>query len=158
MTESIQILLVLLAVQVLFDLYARSAVTAAAFDAARVVAGSDAGGTPRSQSQAELDARPIKEIADRATGAATVATYTVAHGRDGGADWGLAVCDLPDGRRTVVRYKGRVDRTAQQPIQLMQLPTLAFPSHPLPLTLVPNSPPMEQEEPFTIGYRSVASI
>ena len=31
------LLLVLLAVQVLFDLYARSAVTAAAFDAARVM-------------------------------------------------------------------------------------------------------------------------
>jgi hypothetical protein len=51
------LLLVLLAVQVLFDLYARSAVTAAAFDAARVVAGADAGGTATSQSQAELDAR-----------------------------------------------------------------------------------------------------
>jgi hypothetical protein len=51
------LLLMLLAVQVLFDLYARSAVSAAAFDAARVVAGSDAGGTPTSQSQAELDAR-----------------------------------------------------------------------------------------------------
>jgi len=56
--------------------------------------------------QAELDARPIKEIADRATGAATVATYTVAHGRDGGADWGLAVCDLPDGRRCYARMSG----------------------------------------------------
>lgn len=51
------LVLLLLAVQVLFDLYARSAVTAAAFDAARVVAGSDAGGSPSSQSQAELDAR-----------------------------------------------------------------------------------------------------
>lgn len=51
------LLLVLLAVQVLFDLYARSAVSAAAFDAARVVAGSDAGGSSTSRSQAELDAR-----------------------------------------------------------------------------------------------------
>jgi hypothetical protein len=51
------LLLVLLAVQVLFALYARSAVSAAAFDAARVVAGSDAGGSSTSQSQAELDAR-----------------------------------------------------------------------------------------------------
>jgi hypothetical protein len=51
------LLLILLAVQVLFDLYARSAVSAAAFDAARVVAGSDASGTPTSQTQAELDAR-----------------------------------------------------------------------------------------------------
>lgn len=51
------LVLVLLAVQVLFDLYARSAVSAAAFDAARVVAGSDAGGTPTSRGEAEQDAR-----------------------------------------------------------------------------------------------------
>jgi hypothetical protein len=51
------LLLLLLAVQVLFDLYARSAVGSVAFDAARVVAGSDAGGSATSQSQAELHAR-----------------------------------------------------------------------------------------------------
>jgi Flp pilus assembly protein TadG len=51
------LVLLLLAVQVVFDLYARSAVTAAAFDAARVVAGSDANGSPAAQSQAELAAR-----------------------------------------------------------------------------------------------------
>jgi hypothetical protein len=51
------LLLLLLAVQVLFDLYARSAVTAAAFDAARVVAGSDAGASQSSQGEAEADAR-----------------------------------------------------------------------------------------------------
>ena len=51
------LVLLLLAVQVLFDLYARSAVSAAALDAARIVAGSDASGTPASQNQAEGDAR-----------------------------------------------------------------------------------------------------
>lgn len=49
----------LLAVQVLFDLYARSAVGAAAFDAARVVAGSDAGATPAAQADAVLNARTV---------------------------------------------------------------------------------------------------
>jgi acetyl-CoA C-acetyltransferase len=49
--------------------------------------------------QAALDARPIKAIRDTATGPATVATYTVLHGRDGTPDWGLAVCDLPEGDR-----------------------------------------------------------
>jgi acetyl-CoA C-acetyltransferase len=53
--------------------------------------------------QAELDARPVKVIADTARGPATVATYTVAHGRDGGPEWGLAVCDLPDGGRCYAR-------------------------------------------------------
>ena len=28
-----------------------------------------------------------------------MASYTVAHGRGGGAEWGLAVCDLPDRTR-----------------------------------------------------------
>jgi hypothetical protein len=49
--------LLLLASQVLFDLYARSAVTAAAFDAARRVAGFDIATLPADQlSQAEADA------------------------------------------------------------------------------------------------------
>lgn len=49
--------LLLFATQILFDLYARSAVTAAAFDAARIVAGSDAGATPASEAAAENGAR-----------------------------------------------------------------------------------------------------
>jgi hypothetical protein len=62
------LVLLLVAVQVLFDLYARSAVSAAAFDAARVVAGSDAGGTPTSQSRAEVDARrELGAYGERAT-------------------------------------------------------------------------------------------
>ena len=39
-------------------------------------------------------ARPIR---DTYAGPATVAAYTVAHGRGGDAEWGLAVCDLPGG-------------------------------------------------------------
>lgn len=49
--------LLLLAVQVMFDLYARSVVGAAAFDAARIVAGSDAGASAGSEVQAEAAAR-----------------------------------------------------------------------------------------------------
>jgi len=49
--------------------------------------------------QAGLDALPKKAITDSYAGRATVATYTVAHGRGGGAEWGLAVCDLDDGTR-----------------------------------------------------------
>lgn len=51
--------LLLLAVQVSFDLYARSAVEAAAFDAVRVVTGSDAGATPASLTAAEQHARQV---------------------------------------------------------------------------------------------------
>lgn len=51
--------LLLLAVQVCFDLYARSAVEAAAFDAVRVVTGSDASATPAALAAAEQDARRV---------------------------------------------------------------------------------------------------
>jgi hypothetical protein len=53
------LILLLLAVQVIFDLYARSAVTAAALDAASAVAGSDGGGSPAAQADAVANARAI---------------------------------------------------------------------------------------------------
>jgi hypothetical protein len=46
------LLLMLLAVQVVYDLYATSAVTAAAYDAARVVAGADGGADATSAAEA----------------------------------------------------------------------------------------------------------
>jgi acetyl-CoA C-acetyltransferase len=57
---------------------------------------------PRPDQQAvqkRLDERPIKAIADTHTGGATVATYTVLHGREGTPDWGLLVCDLDESTR-----------------------------------------------------------
>jgi acetyl-CoA C-acetyltransferase len=42
-------------------------------------------------------------ITDVHTGPATVAAYTVAHASDGTPEWGLAVCDLPDGTRAYAR-------------------------------------------------------
>jgi acetyl-CoA C-acetyltransferase len=40
---------------------------------------------------------------DVALGPATVATYSVVHGRDGRPDWGLAVVDLPEGDRAYAK-------------------------------------------------------
>jgi acetyl-CoA C-acetyltransferase len=48
-------------------------------------------------------AAPARAIRDTYEGAATVATYTVAHRRDGSPDWGLAVLDLPDGDRAYAK-------------------------------------------------------
>ena len=49
--------------------------------------------------QMELDrAIPPLPIVDTYEGPASVVTYTVAHGRDGGPEWGLAICDVPEGR------------------------------------------------------------
>jgi acetyl-CoA C-acetyltransferase len=42
-------------------------------------------------------------ITDTFSGDATVATYTVAHGRDGAPQSGLFVVDLPDRSRTYAR-------------------------------------------------------
>ena len=61
---------------------------------------------PRSEEiQSGLDARPRRAIREVATGEATMAAYTVVHGRDGEADWGLAVCDLTDGTRCYARME-----------------------------------------------------
>jgi len=57
--------------------------------------------------QERLDAdHPVRRITDVVVGGdvrASVAAYSVVHGRDGVAGWGLAVCDLPDGSRCYAR-------------------------------------------------------
>jgi acetyl-CoA C-acetyltransferase len=61
---------------------------------------------PRPDQQAvqkQLDERAIKTIRDTHTGPATITTYTVLHGRDGSADWGLLVCDVDDTTRCYAR-------------------------------------------------------
>jgi acetyl-CoA C-acetyltransferase len=50
--------------------------------------------------QAAVDAAaPAVPIIDTYSGSARVATYTVAHGRDGAPEWGLVIGDLADGSR-----------------------------------------------------------
>ncbi|GMU79768.1 MAG: acetyl-CoA acetyltransferase [Acidimicrobiia bacterium] len=53
--------------------------------------------------QSGLDAQPVPAIRAEHAGEATVAAYSVAHGRDGAPEWGVAVCDLADGARTYAR-------------------------------------------------------
>jgi acetyl-CoA C-acetyltransferase len=53
--------------------------------------------------QKQLDERSVKVIADTHDGQATIATYTVLHGRDGAAEWGLLVCDVDDTTRCYAR-------------------------------------------------------
>jgi len=47
--------------------------------------------------------QPRAPLVDAAEGPATVATYSVLHGRDGTPDWGALVCDLPGGARCYAR-------------------------------------------------------
>ncbi len=49
--------------------------------------------------QARLDAEPPHAITDAYAGDAVVAAYSVVHGGDGAPEWGVVVCDLPDGTR-----------------------------------------------------------
>ncbi len=44
-------------------------------------------------------------IVERASGRATVATYSVLHGGSGAAEWGALVCDLPDRTRCYGRLE-----------------------------------------------------
>jgi acetyl-CoA C-acetyltransferase len=60
---------------------------------------------PDAAAQAAPGAGPSRVIRDVAAGSAEVATYTVAHGRGCGAEWGLAVCDLPEGERCYARIE-----------------------------------------------------
>jgi acetyl-CoA C-acetyltransferase len=53
--------------------------------------------------QAELDAAPKRTIRDTFEGDATVAAYSVVHGRDGAPEWGLAVCDVTGGDRAYAK-------------------------------------------------------
>ena len=53
--------------------------------------------------QKGLDERPVKAIRETHTGDATVATYTVLHGREGNAEWGLLVCDVDERTRCYAR-------------------------------------------------------
>lgn len=55
--------------------------------------------------QARLDSTPSIGIVDIHAGPVTVASYTVAHGRDGMPDWGLVIGDLADGRRAYGRVE-----------------------------------------------------
>ena len=53
---------------------------------------------------AQVGAHGVARITEAHDGPATVATYSVLHGRDGAAEWGLAVCDLSDGSRCYARF------------------------------------------------------
>jgi hypothetical protein len=55
-------------------------------------------------------------------------------------------------RRTGIGgQEARVGRSPQQSIQLVQFATLAFPPHPLSLTLAPQPSPMKKKEPFAVN-------
>jgi acetyl-CoA C-acetyltransferase len=53
----------------------------------------------RERVQASVDGGGKREIREVYDGAATVAAYSVVHGREGDPEWGLVVCDLPEGDR-----------------------------------------------------------
>src|SRR5207237_1719183 len=55
-------------------------------------------------------------------------------------------------------HECRIARTAQQPVQLVELAAFAFPSNPLLLPIVPDPSTMEQEETVTPRCPSVVAI
>jgi acetyl-CoA C-acetyltransferase len=67
--------------------------------------------TPQSVTAREPLARvpAAKKIIDTYDGPATIAAYSVVHGRDGASEWGVAICDLPDGARCYALMEERLD-------------------------------------------------
>jgi acetyl-CoA C-acetyltransferase len=59
---------------------------------------------------AQVAPEPARPIRDVYAGPATIAAYTVVHGRGGDAEWGVAVCDVPDG--SAARTYARMDDPA----------------------------------------------
>jgi acetyl-CoA C-acetyltransferase len=55
--------------------------------------------------QARMSTEKARTITNRATGPATLASYSVVHKREG-RDAGVAICDLPDGSRCYARVEG----------------------------------------------------
>jgi acetyl-CoA C-acetyltransferase len=64
---------------------------------------------------------PEREVAITVTydGRATVCAYSVVHGRDGAPEWGLLVCDLPDGSRAYAKLLDADELAAAERIELV---------------------------------------
>jgi acetyl-CoA C-acetyltransferase len=62
--------------------------------------------------QASLDAAPEVEVVAEHEGSATVAAYSVVHGRDGEPEWALLVCNVADRVRTYAQCR-EVDLCAE---------------------------------------------
>jgi len=84
--------------------------------------------------QARLDAAGACPIVAGHDGKAAVAAYSVVHGRDGGPEWGVVVCDVDDGARAYGKITAPellaaaedeelVGRTVQLTPQAVSLPT-----------------------------------
>jgi len=59
---------------------------------------------PRAPAPPDPSPEPaVVPIRDIYAGPATVAAYSVVHGRDGGPEWGVAICDTGDGTRTYAK-------------------------------------------------------
>jgi acetyl-CoA C-acetyltransferase len=52
-------------------------------------------------------------------GDATVCAYSVVHGRDGAPEWGVLVCDLPDGSRAYAKLLDADDLAAAEQTELV---------------------------------------
>src|SRR5262245_47628618 len=84
--------------------------------------------------QAELDGAGACPIVADHDGQATVAAYSIVHGRDGDPEWGVVVCDVDDGARAygkltapdllvAAEAEELVGRTVQLAPQKVSLPT-----------------------------------
>ncbi len=73
-------------------------------------------GAAQAATDADLERAPLT---DRWQGPATVATYSVLHGRDGGPEWAALVCDLDNGSRCYARMEGADELAAIEAEELI---------------------------------------
>ena len=68
--------------------------------------------------QAAIDASPRRRVADEFVGTARVETFTVMHGRDGRAEYGIVACHTPDERRAwgIVRDPDAVEHMVTEDV------------------------------------------
>jgi len=63
----------------------------------------------RADVQASIErAHPARPVVAEYAGDATVAAYSIVHGRDGSPDWGVLVCDIDGGSNGGTRAYARV--------------------------------------------------
>ncbi len=63
--------------------------------------------------------QPAFAIRDTYEGPATVAAYSIVHGRDGSPEWGIAVCDVADGVRTYAKMNEADLLAAAEEVELV---------------------------------------
>src|SRR5687768_2746020 len=102
-----------------------------------------------------VEARPIERVTHLAD---QPANRVARKSRVGVERDDVANINEQDIRQLGGRDEGCVGRTAQEPVQLVQLTALALPADPATLAFVPHSAAMQQQKAITVGRAAMALV